>query len=328
MKKKKNNYFFVFYNLFCSSLIVIIFVLFVNQWNDTYSTVDGLTTNYKDIVVNISSKCNAMDLVGDINSKGFAFRIQRQNNKGYTPIYSKNITLALNLVEGREFDCDDYEQHRNVAIISTEYLNNVYIENGEKYISVDGDLYEVVGVFEKEKNLVNDNTNIFINMLSDNYLFSNEEVNGRYLVDSNVKMDDLIIMENPVGQNKTVFELSTRERINLVLDTVFISYKILVLGIVFVVVSWLLSFIMWLVSGKKKNMIHYICGGTEGKILKKMYFSWMGMSIPGKIATLVIPLLLMKNRHYYWLFVCWAIIYAIISFVMIDIAIKKQLRRE
>lgn len=327
MNIKGKDIFLIIYSSFVSFLLTSLLALLINQWNYTFIPADNLSSNYRDIVVNESENKDVSTLICQINSKTNAFRIQKQCGKGYTPIYIKNSMLGLNLIEGREFTEEDFFLNSNVAIISEDCKENTYEEDGGTYISIDNSIYEVIGIFVKGSRGINENSNIFISMLSENYMFSGDRISGRYFFDSEEKTENSIFEGLGITLNKTVYELNTKERISLVKDTMFISYKILLLGVIFLLLSGLFIFVMWISAKKKIIIVNYICGGTEKNIFRDLYIKWLGISAFGGIISLLFALYVLDSKFYLSVFILELIMYALICRIILNVVVRKIINK-
>lgn len=325
MNIKIKEIFLIVFIFLVSFLVEALLTVSINQWNSTYIPVDRLSENYKDIVINTTEDYDIYGLITTINSNFASVRLQKQTNKGYTPIYANGMSLGMDLVDGREFTENDYALNRNVALISAEYELNVYTENNKKYISIDNNPYEVIGIFIKDENSIWQESNVFINMLSENYMFSDAEIKGRYFLDSNTDIDNSILKKYNFGLNKTVYEFNFSERIDLVKSSFFLPCTVMLLAFFLLLLSRLFTFSLWLISQKKTIFVKYICGGTKTKISNGLYRDWMFLSSTGIFLSVFFSLYTMDNKQFFYLIVMEMLIYILFSGVIINIYVKRNL---
>ncbi|MBE5891174.1 MAG: ABC transporter permease [Lachnospiraceae bacterium] len=314
-------------NLILAWMCVFVLVtLFCNRWNDSYIPKDGMSQYYEDLVLNNSEEDSASDFIAKLEKQFNSFRIQKQNNKGYTPIYLKNMKMGLDLSEGREFTDEDFQKHSDVALVSENYLDDIYEQDGKKYIAINNDIYEVVGVFKMHTNAVNNNSEIFISMNAINYLNSNEEIGGRYYLDSYDKISDTDLNDYDISFNDTIFQMSLKERLELVKDTMAISYKVYIIAVCALVCNIMLMHALWLISKAKTIWIFYICGGTTKMIAHNAFEAWCKITAITGIPAIIYTIIALDCKKYLLLCGIMLMGYLAICAMSIHVYINKKIQ--
>lgn len=246
---------------------IIIFgtlTLIVTQWESSKIPIDGFSEHYHDISIKkiYDSQITPEKLLSNISVRQTNIRIQKMTDQGYSLIYLSKTALPLQLIEGRNFEAKDFIEHKNVAIIDKERINQTYTIDHVRYLAVDGLEYEVIGIFEKETNDIFQNTSIFINMMAEQ-MQSQISLEGRYLIDG-ISYSNLETIQKmaDIHFNKTVFEIDAKTRWRMVLDTLIFPSKIIYLGILFCMTGLIYMIYMWLNSINKTIDVAIICGAT------------------------------------------------------------------
>ena len=266
----KNKKMYLIIYLFLIGIIIWgTLTLIVQQWESSKIPIDGFSEHYIDISIKKrdDSQFTPEKLLPDIPDWPTSFRIQKMTDQGYSLIYLLNTALPIQLIEGRNFESKDFIEHKNVAIIDIERINQTYTIDHVRYLAVNGLEYEVIGIFEKETNDIFQNTSIFINMMAEQ-MQSQISLEGRYLIDgiSHSNLEDIQKITD-LHFNKTVFEIDARERWRMVMDTLIFPSKTIYLGTLFCILGLIYMIYMWLNSINKTIDVAIICGATAKRAI-------------------------------------------------------------
>lgn len=110
------------------------------------------------------------------------FRFISDDNDLKRGYYSKGeevFPFSSYISKGRFFNATDFKEKRKVAVVGSEAVDSLFVENGKYYYGYDENKYEVLGVFKKT------NTDldrvVYLNLQS---LLDTQTVDGIYYVDS------------------------------------------------------------------------------------------------------------------------------------------------
>lgn len=321
---KMKNILMTSYTLITLSLLIVITALLCNQWSYSYMPCDNLSAHYKDYVITSTENQSMLEFVSCLNSEYTQFRLQKQTGKDYAGVYLKNCDMKLELVEGREFCKDDFEKNKDVVMISERCLKNTYKEGNKRYIVIEKNVYEVIGVFSQKENPINENTDIFINMLSEQFANTTHEIAGKYYFDCEQELNNQIQDKYEIKENDTIYDMGILKHLKLVKDTMFISWNVVLCGIIFLILSLLFLFIIWLMGEKEIILANYICGATRKQVFFLVLKKWMLINLAAIIVSMVLGASILVCNVYCLLFFILYIVYAFFSGMGIAFYVKRK----
>lgn len=84
--------------------------------------------------------------------------------RGEAIYFKGNVKNKPEILKGRYFNEDDFNQDKKVAVIGKGLLENVIEENGKEYYYIANDNYEVIGVLGNEKKESGNDYSVYINL--------------------------------------------------------------------------------------------------------------------------------------------------------------------
>lgn len=248
------------------------------RWQHANAAIDGLSEHYSEIVIGHDRELIELheytteDLMEFLKAMETTFRLQKSTNSNYSWVYMQNMNIGLEIVSGRDFNEEDFILHRNVALVSEDMKKDACVRDGVEYIDINGNEYEIIGTFIKEENAINPNTDVFLNMYSENYIYLENNIEGTYFIDTG--KDNTLLCEALdtwcyIRDKGSIFEKSVKEKYQLVKDALVIPINILYLVIAFMGlgISYITCF--WMFSMKKEIFIHRLCGANSKSIIRK-----------------------------------------------------------
>lgn len=262
----------------------VMVVLCLSNFIKAYSMVDDpadlLSNSYMDFSVvsgvKINSEITNLEVFTDyINENSNSFILYKENimTKGKA-LYFKNAEFKPNLIDGREFNESDFKNNTNTIMISSDVQDKVIEKEGKKYYTVENDLYEVIGVYQKSKNKINIDSNYYYNMLASNNLDQNSNLlSGLYQLDGfdsthSLLMNMTTLLPIEVHENQTANTFF--EKLEKALSTQAINVFPLFLIIVMVLLNTTGITINWIEKRKKEIAIRRLCGATKSEIKKML----------------------------------------------------------
>ncbi len=266
----KNKKMYLSIYLFMAAVILFGFLaLIVMQWESSKRPIDGFSKRYQDITIKevYDSEMTANQFVSDVFSGKKQVRFQKISDNGYSLVYLSGGTLPVKIVEGRNFEAADFRESRNVVLIDKEMKVHTYVVEEKRYLAINGNEYEVIGVFEQQINNIHSNSTVFVNMLAEQ-MQQEATLSGRYLLEGMSWYELKWVAK--VLHNKTVYEIDKNVRWKMVQDTLILPIKIVVIGVVFCFAGFLYMVFMWLNEMNSLMDISILCGATTAKIYMEM----------------------------------------------------------
>lgn len=185
MNRISNNiYLYVLNGLVCC-LLFLFGMNFYTYWIDFDKPQDYLSMNHISFILdsdngNEKFVNHIMDFLEDES-----FYLHQKTNNGYSWVISYNKDFPTKIRSGRKFNNDDYYEKRNVAMVSEVMYDSVYKQENKMYIDINGNQFEVIGIFEYEVNKVHPQSEIYLNMTS--YAYDNSHNSNRFDIDCDEK---------------------------------------------------------------------------------------------------------------------------------------------
>lgn len=285
-------------NFFTALCVTIIFSTIVYAFEMAGRLQDGLSDNYRLFTIlqfNEVDENEGLDLtslfakVDNISAKAKLLRYDGSIECG---VYQNKGEFDVSLKEGRSFSKEDFVTMRNVALVSEEQLSMCAERDGIRYISVQDEPYEVIGVFSRSRNRINPDAYVYYNL---NTLKSSSLIKGQYAVDAGAETVDLfdeIVNDFQIQLIYSADELTFSGR----LRTAISSQQMAVLPFILVVAMILLNSINisfnWLDKRRQELSARRICGATVNdlfRLLSKDYFMLVTFSyIIGLVASIAL----------------------------------------
>lgn len=276
--KKCSIYVVVIYTIAIMT-VVGIFALIRTRWIDTNASFNGLSEYYSEITIGYDrelielNQYTIIDLVQFMKEEETSFQIQKKTHSDYVLLYLHNMALDLNIVEGRGFIADDFAYKRNVALVSENYRSRVYEDEGKYFINIEGNTYEVIGIFSTVENTINSNANIILNLFSENYINSNDDIAGTYYVDTKKDNSELLYQLDRwcyIIDNGSVFTANNAERYQLMKDSLVLPIYVFYLLCLFMIVCVCYITSFWIVRSQNELFIFRLCGANRDNIITKV----------------------------------------------------------
>lgn len=311
----------------------IMVVLCLSNFIKAYSMVDDpndlLSNSYVEFSVvsaakissNLDSEIkNLLAFTNYINESSNSFILYKENilTKGKA-LYFKNAEFKPNLKDGRGFTESDFKNNTNTIMISSEIQGDVIEKDGKKYYTVENDLYEVIGIYQKSKNKINIDSNYYYNMLASNNLDQNSNIlNGLYQLDGFDNTSEQLInitklLPIEIHGNQTVNSFS--ERLEKALSTQAINVFPILLIIVMVLLNTTGITINWIEKRKKEIAIRRLCGSTKFQIKKMLIKEYLLLTTGCFVVGLSIAYIISKVSLWIFIGFDFSLITIIIAFI-------------
>lgn len=182
-------------------------------------------------------------------------------------VYYKNYPFTPKIITGRSFEERDFLSGEKVAIISSEAKNKCYEKIGKKYVDFDNEQFLVVGIFDKEDNSINPDSDIFIaHNLNDNK--ESVKTNEVY-IDSTSEKEKIVVWceanDFVVTRHKQVNDL--KEKFIISIDNQKATYIIVLIILILILFNMLDIVQHWYHKQSREVAIRRMLGGTSEKII-------------------------------------------------------------
>lgn len=211
---------------------------------------------------NAGDEVSVDDLLKCVSNDSTLYQYLSEENQIKRGVYTTGTTIDFDdyIETGRFFIKDDFDSKKPYAVIGNNILKDVIEENGIKYYGYNGELFEVIGAFEKNNSDL-DNV-IYLNLT---YLLETNGVNGVYFSDSNSAASVEKTISNlydELGGTLIVYE---QEKSDLA-----IGHKLkFILAIISAICNLFMTAHYFVLKQKYKMAVKKLCGFTNKLICKE-----------------------------------------------------------
>lgn len=282
--------------LFITFLVISVIILVtINNILTVFDVVNKSNSIYSKNAVKLNVSMDARDIsleeLIDYFSKRdecvFIGNMSRLFDDKFTVngIYKgENCKNKFTLISGREFSADNYKNKDKVAIIKDSIYdsllsdNELELKDNKEYITYDGQLYEVVGIIDSDKD--QESQDIYLNF----YSLANDDGSisqYNYIYDNGIDTrEDIEKLSQLSSQTQFAVEDLSRglKAFNESLDISRIYIiSTLLLSIVCVITIINVSG-YWFVKEKKRLGITKLLGGTNGNLIALLFGDYIKVS--------------------------------------------------
>ncbi len=283
-------------------LIAVMTLLTVTHLVNTYrmeiKSANGLSEHY--VKLGMMDYFDACSIYQNLE-KEENFIIEMELADGITGVCYKEFQFRPQILSGRNFSKEDFLAQRNVVLITTSMKKYCEKEGNTLYYYLDNMKFEVIGIYEKENNFVNEDANVYINFTASQ--MANFSASGYVYVDSEKKNpislisaceNDTISIQENRGKttNKDFFVKNIKDQ-ELTVEAYMIVLLVMICNLVSIINQWIYRrkkeiYVLHLVGASKRNIRQKL----DGDILMVMFTSFI----------IAIPVWIMLTRfpmHYY-----------------------------
>ena len=164
--------------LFISWILYIMEQNIMNQVDNKLLTQDSIKFSIENNK-QVDLDTNLLDLDGD-------YLLYKENVglfNGYAIYFKGDLKNKPNVLKGRYFNQDDFNNGKKVAVIGKGLMDKVIKEDGKDYYYIENENYEVIGVLGDDKKASGDDYNVYINL---DALLTKDSfyLKGKYAIDA------------------------------------------------------------------------------------------------------------------------------------------------
>lgn len=205
------------------------------------------------------------------------------------------------ILSGRNFSQEDFSTQRNVVLIATSMKKHCEQEGDTLYYYLDDMKFEVIGIYEKENNFVNEDANVYINFTASQ--MANFSGSGYVYVDSEKRNpislvsgceNDAICIQEERGKitDKDFFVKNIKDQ-ELTVEAYVVVLLVMVCNLVSIINQWIYR-------RKKEIYVLHLVGASKRKIRKKIDSDMLIVMLTSFV--MAIPVWMVLTRfpmHYY-----------------------------
>lgn len=280
MKNKTNLYMYTI-NIVLAIFCLIYGTIFSSYWKDSKVPPNYFSEDFKTFMfcsdIDPSKELPQFNEIEEaMKLEADSFMIQKETEYGYSWVFNYYYDFPIHLLSGRKFNDEDLSEQRNTALVSDKIQESIYEDDNKKFIDIGQNRYEVIGIYKYEENKINRNSELYLNMASENFLLNDASMIGSFNIDAKNKTEKAL---QTLQKNYEIQEISNDldffERLTLVMNSQFFPSHILIMIFVVFILMLLFSILFWIQERKKEIYIRILCGATKSDLIElliKKYF--------------------------------------------------------
>ena len=283
-------------------LIAVMTLLTVTHLVNTYrmetKSANGLSENH--VKFSMMEYSDAFSIYQNLE-KEENWIIEMELADGIMGVCYKGFPFHPQILSGRSFSKEDFSKQRNVVLIATSMKRYCEKEGDTLYYYLDNMKFEVIGIYEKENNFVNEDANVYINFTASQMV--NFSASGYVYVDSEKRNPisfvsafekDAISIQEERGKitNKDFFVKNIKDQ-----ELTVQAYAVVLL----VMVCNLVSIInQWIYRRKKEIYVLRLVGANNRNIRKKIDGDMLMVILISFVTAIPVWMVLTRfPMHYY-----------------------------
>lgn len=291
--------------------ISILITLCLSNVVEAYKLVqvpaNGLTNNYFDISIGeyrdkiVNNNLTLPDLLEFLNKQNTDILLLKETSMKVFGVYAVNHKFRPNIISGRTFSKEDFQNKTNTILISEELINKCINQNGKKYYLYDTNYFEVIGVYKKSNNPINQDAIAYfnlstknlktINVIYDNYIYGNFQIDADRNTPRIVKEID-----NYLGVKVTRSNIDNTfiDKLQKTLSAQGISIIPIILIMLLILLNSINIASNWIENRKKEITIRRLVGATNNKIAFMLFKDFMLLITLSYIPALLISVVISR----------------------------------
>ena len=301
---KKQNIFIIVIFFIVSLFISLLFNIIESSYNYSKENNEILSNNAMQLEIN-NADINYEDLL-DILNETPGIYLEKDNLSlsayyGKFIYFNENLKYTPPLITGEFLNTEMFNSlNGKYSVIGKNLSNLIKERNNQKYVSINGEEYSVVGIMGysnkdsifDEKFYVNINPHILTD-INGKWIIDGENINGMY---------DIINSRAKIIDNDIKISLLSLDRAESSIANIFSNKIYLIIIFVLVVLTLLLNIINvtnnYIIKRKKEFGIRRVYGATKFKLYLKIIYDYQVMTIEGFILSQLIYFLIIKFNKY------------------------------
>jgi|GEM_PF-4891798 len=262
-------------------------ISYVNDYHD-YLT----TTNTIDCVAYATIGTDQLIASFDKSDKDYLLR--RQLSQYVTGICFKGDQFQPEIIEGRNFNEDDFKNKSEVALVSEQFKDYIEVIDGKSYYRDFDTLFEVVGVYRQREGIIYEDSYIYLNMTSVDlnvYLTENSEGYYSFEIDSKLSTEETLSIIKSMRCKYSFIYASALDVIIDILSKQTLNVYFFIIIVLLLLFNEIFIIRQWLLTQRKECYVRYLAGADIGDIRFLFYRRFLKLSLFSFIGGLIIFLL-------------------------------------
>lgn len=268
-------------NIFTAVFVTLTLSNLIIAYDMVGTPADTLGDYYMSFSINENSM-GLNSIIETVKESGSDVLLLRYNKSNSCGVLASNIMFTPDILEGRSFVEEDFNSHSNVVIIDESYVKKCQEMNGKKYYIMDNDYYEVIGIFRRTENSINQDAYIYYNLLSDHVLNKENNDIGQYAIDAGKNTQSIVNQINELANIEimhTIDNNSFWEKLQQAVISQQINLFPLIMIIIVIILNSVNTSFNWVENRKNEIIVRKICGATKKKINQMIVRDYIYVSI-------------------------------------------------
>ncbi|SDB22905.1 ABC transporter permease [Eubacterium oxidoreducens] len=303
-------------NIIAASIIIINIFNLVSVYKMISQPADGLSDSY--FSLRVESKEDYENMLKAISDDD-DFLVERDVAFQVVGVYYDEAAY-INPVKGRLFNKQEMAENKLVAMVDESLVDRCITKEDKLYYKFQNDYYEIVGVFRRSENKVNQDAYVYIPLTTAlNMQYINEE--GEYNIDADAGKFD---QEDLIYKNS---QLNIKDKLEITINEQEASVIALVVIMVMLLINMIGIINQWRLSRQTMVKAMYLSGVNPLGIKKKLLGEYVTILVIAYIVGLIIACIMtfipqglyetfeisvtsvMISFFVYLIFALWGIIY-------------------
>lgn len=254
-----------------SLLVTPCMAIFMDSFKMGYIPANKLSTDYKEFTTIENTATLLKTTYNSVGDKSLL--LFEKNDDEFLGVYGVNNNYIPNIIEGRGFTNQDFTYNTNTILISIDLMNNVIKKDGKKMYLYNDVLFEVIGIYKRDYNVINQDAKAYFNLSSEAYLGKVlEKQNKSVLFQLDAYKNTKEVMKSlkkeiSLQERDTIMKTSFGNNIQKVVSTYSISIIIIILLIGILILNIINIITNWIDRRKSEIYIRTIVGATNKDVL-------------------------------------------------------------
>jgi len=266
------------------------------------------------------------DLISELRNEDEGFVILKASHTQITGVYCYKKSFYPELVSGRAFTEEDFINHTNTALVSEELYRRLIGSNEETFLLYDNNYFEIIGVYSRSDNIINEDAYAYYNLGFTNISNRNNNTSeqysilGQYALDAGVKTQKLVDKADAFCSITILRKVNGDgfiETLKSVLSRQFVTISSFLLVLIMLVLNSLNVTANWIDGRKKEIFVRRITGATNGDIARNLLWDYLFLSSASFIVGFLVAFFLSKINFTLFVGFNFSIMSALIVYIFI-----------
>lgn len=259
-------------------VIAILLLLNVTNLFATYRMVCAPENSLSEMHMGIfiEDTTEAEKLIDNITTNKEPLLVEKELSYLVNAVYFNGDQFQPDLISGRNFTKEDFLNQENVALIDRSMKEKCIHKDDKQYYIYQGKEFEVIGIYKKGDNKVNEDANVYINLMSF-YVEEAFDRSGDYQIDGGKNTRQLMSELDRNIEIQIIYDFSNRGLYTEFRETLY-EQNASVIAISLIMLMLFINQInvirQWVVSRKSEIYVLHLAGVVQSKINQRFIFDY------------------------------------------------------